>query len=286
MSTFTNYSLGRAARVVLIIGMIVLALLCGGVPLGAPASAAAAAPAGDASVAAAVAHHHHGKHEVTLQAPSSATKGEKVPLKGKVKKTHHHKTRVTIQEKHGKTWKPLGHTTTSKKGTFKKREVLKGKTKVTIRATAKGHGTSATRKVTLTKASNGTPAQPGQSGPSGVTPGGGNVTPQDNSPCQVLDGAGQGVAYVRHVVGSGRPLEKHKGAFGCRFDQRGFEDLLLLPEAQGLLLALREVTDFRWAGKILGRHGGADLCDWPDGLPRAAACAGASTQPQRRRPGI
>jgi tellurite resistance-related uncharacterized protein len=107
-----------------------------------------------------------------------------VPLKGKVKKTHHHKTPVTIQEKHGKKWKPLGHTKTTKKGTFKKFEVLKGKTTVTIRAKAKGHGTSATQKVTLTKASNGngTPTQPGQPAPGGVTPGGGSNNPPPPPP--------------------------------------------------------------------------------------------------------
>jgi hypothetical protein len=140
-----------------------------------------------------------------------------VPLKGKVKKTHHHKTRVTIQEKHGKKWKTLDHTKTSKKGTFHTSDVLKGKKTVTIRATAKGHGTSATQKVTLTKASNGngTPTQPApaQPGPSGVTPGGGtgggNVTPQDHSPCQVLDGAGH-LLYT----GNGNGASTGNGTYG------------------------------------------------------------------------
>jgi hypothetical protein len=172
-----NYSLGRAARTTTTLGMAGLVLL-GGAAIGAPAMAADAAPAGDVSAAVAGSHHHG--HEVTLKAPHSATKGEKVPLKGKVKKTHHHKTRVTIQEKHGKKWKTLDHTKTSKKGTFHTSDVLKGKKTVTIRATAKGHGTSATQTVTLTKATNGN-GTPGQSGPSGVTPGGGtgggNVQP-------------------------------------------------------------------------------------------------------------
>ena len=164
-----NYSIGRAARTTTTLGMAGLVLL-GGAAIGAPAMAAdAAAPAGDASVAAAVAHHHHGKHEVTLQAPRQATKGERVPLKGKVKKTHHHKTPVKIQEKHGKKWKTLDHTKTSKKGKFHTHDVLKGKTTVVIRAKAKGHGTSATQKVTLTKASNGngTPTQPAPHGRAG-----------------------------------------------------------------------------------------------------------------------
>ena len=81
MSTQDNYSLGRAARTTTTLGMTGL-LLVGGAAAGAPAMAADAAPAGDASVAAAVAHHH-GKHEVTLKAPHSATKGAKVMLKGK-----------------------------------------------------------------------------------------------------------------------------------------------------------------------------------------------------------
>ncbi|MAT61991.1 MAG: hypothetical protein CMH41_10175, partial [Micrococcales bacterium] len=165
-----NYSLGRAARTTTTLGMAGLVLL-GGAALGAPAMAADAAPAGDVSAAVAGSHHHG--HEVTLKAPHSATKGEKVPLKGKVKKTHHHKTPVTIQEKHGKKWKPLGHTKTTKKGTFKKDEVLKGKTTVTIRAKAKGHGTSATQKVTLTKA---VPPPPDTNNGGNGT-GGGNVQP-------------------------------------------------------------------------------------------------------------
>jgi hypothetical protein len=142
--------------------------------------AADAAPAGDVSAAVAGSHHHG--HEVTLKAPRQATKGEKVTLKGKVKKNRHHKTRVVIQKKHGKKWQKLDSTKTNKKGTFKKFEVLKGKNKVTLRAKAKGHGTSATQKVTLTKASNGTPTQPGQSGPSGVTPGGGTNNPPPPPP--------------------------------------------------------------------------------------------------------
>jgi hypothetical protein len=176
-----NYSLGRAARTTTTLGMAGLVLL-GGAALGAPAMAADAAPAGDVSAAVASSHHHG--HEVTLQAPRQATEGDPVTLKGKVKKTHHHKTPVKIQEKHGKKWKTLDHTKTSKKGKFHTHDVLKGKTTVVIRAKAKGHGTSATQKVTLTKASNGngTPTQPGQSGPSGVTPGGGTNNPPPPPP--------------------------------------------------------------------------------------------------------
>ena len=110
-----NYSFGRAARTTTTLGIAGLVLL-GGAAVGAPAMAADAAPAGDVSAAVAGSHHHG--HEVTLKAPHSATKGEKVPLKGKVKKTHHHKTRVTIQEKHGKKWQKVDATKTNKKGKF------------------------------------------------------------------------------------------------------------------------------------------------------------------------
>jgi hypothetical protein len=145
-----NYSLGRAARTTTTLGMAGLVLL-GGAAIGAPAMAADAAPAGDVSAAVA-GSHHHGKHQVTLQAPSSATKGSSVTLNGKVKHNHHHKTHVVIQKKHGKKWQKLDATKTSKKGTFHTTDVLKGKKQVTIRAKAKGHGTSAAETVTLTKA--------------------------------------------------------------------------------------------------------------------------------------
>ncbi len=135
-------------------------LLLGGAAVGAPAMAAGAAPVGDAS--AAVAGSQHGKRQVSLKAPRSATTGTKVTLKGKVKKNRHHKTRVLIQKKHGKKWTKLDSTKTNKKGTFRTSDVLTGKKKVTLRAKAKGHGTSATQTVKLTKAtnSNGTPAAP------------------------------------------------------------------------------------------------------------------------------
>ena len=140
-------------------------LLLGGAALGAPAMAAGNAPTGDAS--AAVAGSQQGKRQVTLKAPSSATTGTKVKLQGKVKKNRHHKTRVVIQEKHGKKWQKLDSTKTNKKGKFKTSDVLKGQQKVTLRAKAKGHGTSATKTVKLTKATDGnntpaTPATPAQ----------------------------------------------------------------------------------------------------------------------------
>jgi hypothetical protein len=140
-------------------------LLLGGAAVGAPAMAAGAAPVGDAS--AAVAGSQHGKRQVSLKAPRSATTGTKVTLKGKVKKNRHHKTRVLIQKKHGKKWTKLDSTKTNKKGTFRTSDVLTGKKKVTLRAKAKGHGTSATQTVKLTKATNGnntpaTPATPAQ----------------------------------------------------------------------------------------------------------------------------
>ncbi len=162
-----NYSLGRAARTTTTLGMAGLVML-GGAAIGAPAMAADAAPAGD--VSAAVASSQQGKRQVTLKAPSSATKGAKVKLQGKVKKDRHHKTRVVIQQKHGKKWQKVDVTKTNKKGKFNTSDVLKGKNKVTLRAKAKGHGMSATQTVKLTKATNGngtpatpaTPAQPAQ----------------------------------------------------------------------------------------------------------------------------
>ena len=135
-----NYSFGRAARTTTTLGMAGL-LLLGGAAVGAPAMAAGSASAGDVSAAVAGSHHHG--HQVMLQAPSSATKGSSVTLNGKVKHNHHHKTRVMIQKKHGKGWKPMGHTKTTKNGEFHKSEVLRGKKQVTFRAKAKGHGTSA-----------------------------------------------------------------------------------------------------------------------------------------------
>ena len=148
-----NYSLGRAARTTTTLGMTGL-LLLGGAAIGAPAMAAGSAPAGDVSAAVAGSHHHG--HQVTLHAPSSATKGSSVTLNGKVKHNHHHKTRVVIQKKHGKKWQKLDATKTSKKGTFHTTDVLKGKKQAKLRARAKGHGKSAAEIVTLTKAA---PAQ-------------------------------------------------------------------------------------------------------------------------------
>ncbi len=139
---------------------------------------------------------------MTLQAPRQATKGAPVTLNGKVKKTHHHKTRVTIQEKHGKTWKPLGHTTTSKKGKFHTREALKGKTTVVIRAKAKGHGTSAPQKVTLTQA---VPPPPDTNNGGNGT-GGGNVQPSGPQAQSITWDTNLG---GDHTVGDSMDLKAH-----------------------------------------------------------------------------
>ena len=175
-TTSTNYSFGGVATTATTLGMAGV-LLLGGAAAGAPAMAADAAPAGE--VSAAVAGSHSSAGQVVLHAPSAATTGDSIALTGKVKKNHHHKTRVVIQKKHGKKWQKVDTTKTNKKGKFHTADAFGKKNKVTLRAKATGHGFSNTQTVTFTKASNG-----------GGTSDGGGITPPPNNGGGTGDGGG------------------------------------------------------------------------------------------------
>ena len=198
----THYSFSGVATTATTIGMAGL-LLLGGAAAGAPAKAADATPAGDTSVAAAGAHHS--KAQVALHAPSAATKGDSITLKGKVKKTHHHKTRVVIQKKHGKKWQKVDATKTTKKGKFHTADAFGKKHKVKLRAKATGHGVSNTQMVTFTNPTPPPPPPPPDNG-GGTGDGGGDVQPSQPQAQSITWDTDLG---GDHAVGDSMPLKAH-----------------------------------------------------------------------------
>ena len=76
--------------------------------------------------------------------------GDPVKVAGKVKKNHHHRTKVLIQKKRGGHWKKVDVTTTNKRGKFHASEMFGNKSSVKVRAKVRHVGTSPTVSINFT----------------------------------------------------------------------------------------------------------------------------------------